>query len=930
MVTANAQLENSNWIFGEGSHLNFQNNGLPLTVSPISGYGPSFEGSASVSDEFGQLLLYTDSNTVWNGNGNIIAEGLSGSTSSTQGAIIIKRPGTCNRYFIITAPSMGSPSYGYFYTEIDTSLNNGIGGVIGTQNMTLFNDGEGHSEKLTSYTNSTLSFTWVVFQHKTNFYAYKIDENGINLSNPVISPVMNHINSTNYRGAGSMKISPDGTKLAISYTYLSFSELQLLPFNANTGTVTTYEPDARIIASNLGDIYGVEFSPNSNLIYFTNFENLFQLKTNNKNLTQKKKPIPELNGHSELYQYEIGHKTSLVLLGSSSPTSTAYIENARFSGIQRAVDNKIYVTNSNNGPIINNSLSVIEYPNNPGNDPQTGCGLIYDAIATNSNPWHGLPQWVYKSGLKESASWALNFGSQFNFKAMQDIATDDEGNIYVLAGKLASQSAEVTTALGNNDFVTTNAFVAKFNSCNELIAHQNLGGLVQYGATQGEIKVANGKVHVIFSTHYNDTNFFQLNTDSLAIDWGQNVSGQPQESALNIDSVTGNYFMPLINGLTDINGLQITSTHPTITKINNDGEIQDYQEFNLGANITGTFHRVVSHNDTLFIAGYLSSTSIQTATFGSLPGINIDILSNTGTSYYTYFILKATYSSGTYTPVAIEKTGSLRPGKIIFNPSTNKLYSSHITVEQPPLSTFNRLTNISSYDGNTLGLLNQLVDLPVSDIECNLNGDGVLVSFYANSNDPTYNTYLKKYSDDLGTVLWQADEVLTGNNHMSDIKIATFENQIYLTGEYVADAELTNTKLKTTSTSIANYPDVFALRIKDHGSSFEFKTAAVKNSLLTVMKTSEVSVFGKNSKTKLFKVFPNPFQNSINIRANTTDAKMYSVTISNLLGTQQINKRYNTITEDKATINTSNLSKGIYSITISDNDTIVYQGKLIK
>src|SRR5688572_27134577 len=93
----NAQQVNI-WRFGSGAGLDF-NSGSPvaLPAAPIN----SLEAAASICDNQGQLLFYTDGVTVWNRNNVVMANGsgLSGGTSTTQ-TLIVQRPGNCSQYYI--------------------------------------------------------------------------------------------------------------------------------------------------------------------------------------------------------------------------------------------------------------------------------------------------------------------------------------------------------------------------------------------------------------------------------------------------------------------------------------------------------------------------------------------------------------------------------------------------------------------------------------------------------------------------------------------------------------------------------------------------------------------------------------------------------------------------------------------------------------
>src|SRR3982751_5189494 len=96
-ILVTAQKEANIWCFGSNSGLDF-NDTLPIaTKSSLN----TLEGSSSIADKNGQLLFYTDGVTVWNKNHQIMpnGDGLLGFSSSTQSALIIRRPGSSSLYF---------------------------------------------------------------------------------------------------------------------------------------------------------------------------------------------------------------------------------------------------------------------------------------------------------------------------------------------------------------------------------------------------------------------------------------------------------------------------------------------------------------------------------------------------------------------------------------------------------------------------------------------------------------------------------------------------------------------------------------------------------------------------------------------------------------------------------------------------------------
>ena len=136
-----AQGPANNWYFGGGAGINF--NTSPPTVLN-DGNLNTLEGCASISNDEGQLLFYTDGTTVYDRTGSIMenGSGLLGDQSSTQSAIIIPKPLSTTIYYIFTVDVLRVDfqtniisSNGVNYSIVDFSEN--PNGVITSKNIKL-------------------------------------------------------------------------------------------------------------------------------------------------------------------------------------------------------------------------------------------------------------------------------------------------------------------------------------------------------------------------------------------------------------------------------------------------------------------------------------------------------------------------------------------------------------------------------------------------------------------------------------------------------------------------------------------------------------------------------------------------------------------------------------------------------------------------
>lgn len=328
LFTVGIQAQEHNiWYFGAHAGLDF-NGSTPVALT--NGQINTVEGTASIADSNGDLLFYTDGVTIWNKNHQVMENGndLMGHQSSTQSAIIIPKPGDQQHFYIFTVPAEGTA--GFRYSTVDMDSNGGLGAVINKNillqapaaegvNATWHNNGED---------------IWVV-AHAYNlnlFYAYLITAGGVS-TNPVIS---SSVIIPDPVGMGSIKISPDGSKLAFTRVNLP-NGTQVFDFSNTTGIISN---PVQLVATG-GYDYGVEFSASGNVLYTTTGPNLYQY---------------------DLLSNDIGASGIVINTGS----------NIGFGSIQRGPDNKVYAARLNQ-----NYLSII---NNPD---IIGAGCNFEPIGIN-------------------------------------------------------------------------------------------------------------------------------------------------------------------------------------------------------------------------------------------------------------------------------------------------------------------------------------------------------------------------------------------------------------------------------------------------------------------------------------------------------------------------------------------------------------------
>lgn len=323
-----AQRRANVWYFGFKAGIDF-NASLPVAIesSMITG-----EGCASISDQDGKLLFYTDGSTVWDTSQTQMPNGigLKGGSSSGQSALIVPKPGNSSIYYIFTTSDMLTS---FCYSIVDMTKNGGMGDVdVATKNITLL---DSVTEKLTAVHHANMTDIWVV-THEWNtdaFYAYLVTNSGI--QSPVISNVGTvHKNNmiTNWNSIGYMKASPDGKKLGLAIRDMNLFEV--FDFDNLTGKVS----GAISLPSPDQTVYGVEFSPDGTKFYGTAMTS-------------------STLGPGKLFQYNLQAGSAVAIKNSvvSIPVTLAV------RGIQLAPDCRIYVVGSsqNIGVIANPNLSGV-------------------------------------------------------------------------------------------------------------------------------------------------------------------------------------------------------------------------------------------------------------------------------------------------------------------------------------------------------------------------------------------------------------------------------------------------------------------------------------------------------------------------------------------------------------------------------------------
>lgn len=349
------QNQATNWYFGDYAGLNFST-GNPVPI--LDGALSTWEGCSSISNTNGALRFYTDGITVWDKHNEIMpnGNGLMGDPSSTQSGIIVPKPGSSNLYYIFTIDEVSSSppggANGLRYSLVDMNKNNFLGEVVDTVKNVLLT--APMCEKLTAIGHANGTDIWVISQKwgTNDFYSYLVTSSGVN-ETPQISTAGIVIQGDVDNAKGYMKVSPDGTTLAKANAGLK--SVEIFGFSTTTGLVSS----TNVITDNGlgGEPYGIEFSPNGNLLYVNTWKS---------------------NPGKILYQYD--------LTAPDIVASRLQIATGTEGALQLAPDNRIYVAQRNSS-----NISVINVPNEIGAACQFSFGTV--SLGGKSSNW-GLPPFI--------------------------------------------------------------------------------------------------------------------------------------------------------------------------------------------------------------------------------------------------------------------------------------------------------------------------------------------------------------------------------------------------------------------------------------------------------------------------------------------------------------------------------------------------------
>jgi hypothetical protein len=487
-------LINNHWQLGQ-TDLNFTNINPSANIIPNGKYG-----TASISDSTGNLLFYTNGDTVWDKNHNTMTNGLNlinGINNAFQiesspifNTIIVPNPGNSQQYYIISScnlPCTGGGSYCdwgtvYVYSIVEFNSNNpngivltnnigGQGGNLSQYAIELPGFSVGYMANSLDYgplvvakANDNVSF-WVIIQKGNQINSFKIDSGGLNLT-PVVSTFTNAqiYHSGFYNSFGQItgarkadfRMTPNNLKLigleqSFTYTGSPNSDpanfknyFYSLDFNSSTGQFSNHQS----LTGYNKMIYEFEISNNSNNLFFVRRKhptdsNVIDGEIVVKDLTNNSTPVRVLNEY----------------INTTTPTSG-------FKYIQKDRNGNILISSTISENNRNLYIHKIE-----NQDNFTTSSVNVNFLSLNVSPISMLPQLIPEFVVEPTPcpNLVLTTESQMNFNYVDyfRITTNTSYNVDQLGQNIKMYASDYILLMPNTFIKTGSNYLASIKGCTE-------------------------------------------------------------------------------------------------------------------------------------------------------------------------------------------------------------------------------------------------------------------------------------------------------------------------------------------------------------------------------------------------------------------------------------------------------------------------------
>ncbi|MBX7205022.1 MAG: gliding motility-associated C-terminal domain-containing protein [Bacteroidia bacterium] len=286
-----AQISN-NWCFGTAGY------GWDFRTEPPSFFKTVMHapgGTQAASDSLGNLLFYTDGDTIWTknhqkmkGSYGSFNSWYSGYSKSHSPSAVLPVPGKPQRYYVFSAGfSAGSYISGLDiiplgYRELDLSRNGGLGEVLDSSRrlLTTYN-----TYQLATIRHSNKKDFWLLARALDTILVYSVTNAGINLAfKTYFEDLSKNLVTSGFWTSGvsgGFKAANNGKLLALFFNYTDSSQatlvnnsfLYLLPFDPSSGVLgnATMVDSCHTIWNDTSyrSFRDVAFAPGDSLFYVT-------------------------------------------------------------------------------------------------------------------------------------------------------------------------------------------------------------------------------------------------------------------------------------------------------------------------------------------------------------------------------------------------------------------------------------------------------------------------------------------------------------------------------------------------------------------------------------------------------------------------------------------------------------------------------------
>jgi hypothetical protein len=430
-----AQKEDHIWLFGSDVGDNLDISTISDTLQGATNFDFNFDPpkvlydstriwdirttNASICDESGQLLLYTNGQVLYNGNHDIVEDTINNNAQwdnwniniggivindglpTIQGAIILPLPDSEDLFYIV---------YSSYTLEISRTLNMKYAIVQKEQSeytllerdIVLFESDTLSTGNLNAVKHGNGRDWWLIFSNRNHscFHKYLLNPTGFAFHDEQC--LGDDFDSV----TGQLYFSNDGTKLgmcSLDKFGTDGAGIYIADFDRNTGLISNVVQD-NIVGTSFSQ--GVSFSPNGRFLYATDSWRIYQYDMESEDIIESRETVAIDDGYIYYYPTDLDSVTALV---------------SQFGWMALAPDGKIYIST------ITGSSRRFHRINNP-NWKGEACDVDQHSIVIPTSIGRGVPNFPnFRLGpLDDSPADTLGLNNHpvAKFRYVQDTLED--------------------------------------------------------------------------------------------------------------------------------------------------------------------------------------------------------------------------------------------------------------------------------------------------------------------------------------------------------------------------------------------------------------------------------------------------------------------------------------------------------------------------